>query len=58
MGPSNFNVQGVLMCYSRLKPIAALPNVQVSIAPQSLQNPCILFKADGFEGIAMGLSTI
>lgn len=45
-------VSGVFMDYWRLRPISAIPNVEVaaSSAPFS-----ILFRGDGFEGIAIGL---
>ncbi len=64
-GPSQLIVEGVRMSYSRLKPIAALPNVRVA---RNLRAPdksafCeiagpLVFKADGFEGLAMGISDI
>lgn len=64
LGPWQINISGVLLNYSRLKPIAALPNVRVAAtkAP-SLYPACtrhdpdlLLFSADGFEGMTMGMS--
>lgn len=52
-GPWQVRVAGVLMDYSRLKPIAALPNVRVSA---TTGEKAILFLADGFEGMAMGMN--
>lgn len=51
-GPWQVRVAGVLMDYSQLKPVAALPNVRIS---KSRVDDCLLFIADGFEGMAMGL---
>jgi hypothetical protein len=55
-GPSELMVRGVRMIYSRLKPLAALPNVRVAgnILQESTEGP-LVFMADGFEGLAMGL---
>jgi hypothetical protein len=56
-GPSELIVQGVRMNYSRLKPIAALPNVRVAGNLRHVESGGpLVFKADGFEGLAMGLS--
>lgn len=51
-GPSRLYINGVLMSYSRLKPIAMLPNVRIAM---SAVPHCLLFQADGFEGAAMGI---
>lgn len=51
-GPSLLVVSGVHFEYSRLKAMAALPNVRVA---RSAQDDAIVFRADGFEGIAMGM---
>ena len=51
-GPTCLRIDGVLFNYSRLKPIAALPNVRVV---KSREPGCIAFVADGFEGVAVGL---
>lgn len=51
-GPWKLRVDGVLCDYSELKPIAALPNVRIT---RSTQDSCLLFVADGFEGMAMGM---
>lgn len=51
-GPALLVVAGVHFEYSRLKAIAALPNVLVA---RSAQDDAIVFRADGFEGIAMGI---
>lgn len=50
-GPYQVRVCGVLMDYSRVKPIVALPNVR--IARSNAES--LLFIADGFEGVAMGM---
>jgi len=52
-GPALLVVAGVHFEYSRLKPIAALPNVRVA---RSAHDDAIVFRADGFEGIAMGIN--
>lgn len=57
-GPSALRVGGILMNYSQLKPIAALPNVRIS-ANRKYEGDHfgpLLFRADGFEGMAMGLA--
>lgn len=55
-GPNEAMVCGVRMSYSRLKPIAALPNVRVTRSkPSKDEYPILNFVADGFEGVAMGL---
>lgn len=56
-GPSQLIVEGVRMSYSRLKPIAALPNVRVAgnMVRQEGQPGPLVFVADGFEGMAMGI---
>ncbi len=51
-GPNVLEVCGVVMQYTRLKPIANIPNVM--IAP-SMREGALLFSGDGFEGIALGL---
>lgn len=53
-GPQCVDVGGVKMQYTRLKPICALPNV---VAARSDADPmCMLFMAEGFDGLAMGVS--
>lgn len=56
LGPSQLLVCGVKLSYSRLKPLAALPNVRVAgnLRQESTEGP-LVFKADGFEGLAMGI---
>lgn len=55
-GPCETIVCGVRMSYSRLKPIAALPNVRVARSKFCREDyPVLNFSADGFEGVAMGL---
>lgn len=60
-GPWQVMIRGVLMDYSRLKPIAALPCVQLSSrlgvrVAGGMTGDALLFIADGFEGIAMGMT--
>lgn len=54
-GPWLINVCGVPMDYTRMKPIAALPNVRVAASQYDDGASAIIFEADGFEGIAMGV---
>ena len=55
-GPCEAIVCGVRMSYSRLKPIAQLPNVRIARGRVSRDDyPFLTFVADGFEGVAMGL---
>jgi hypothetical protein len=49
-GPSEIQISGILHDYWRLKQIMRLPSVKISTTKEA-----ILFKADGFEGISMGL---
>jgi hypothetical protein len=49
-GPSLLEVCGHVFSYHNLPKIAALPGVRVCRAPD-----VILFQADGFEGMAMGV---
>lgn len=57
-GPSQLIVQGVRLSYSRLKPLAALPGLRVAgnVRQHTTEGP-LVFKADGFEGMAMGISS-
>lgn len=50
-GPNAIRIRSVAMAYSRLKPIAAIGNVEVA----STMDHVLLFRGNGFEGIAMGL---
>lgn len=52
-GPSLFRYGPHLLSYHRMKPIAALPNTRVAVNIKC-DGP-LLFQADGFEGMAMGL---
>lgn len=54
-GPCRVRLCGRLMDYSRVKPIAALPNVRVAATKHYHPESPLLFVADGFEGMAMGL---
>lgn len=66
-GSWQINIGGVLLNYSRLKPIAALPNVRVAatkatpIDIKGERKHChpnvLLFAADGFDGMAMGMTS-
>ncbi len=51
-GASAVRIHGVPFMSWHLRRIVALPNVRVC---RSAENGCILFAADGFEGVAMGL---
>ena len=52
-GPWQVRVCGVLMSYSRMKAIAALPEARVSRT--EVDGGALLFAAAGFEGVAMGM---
>lgn len=49
-GPCQIRVLGHLHDYWRLKRILSLPSGRIASAPE-----CLLFVADGFEGVSMGL---
>lgn len=52
-GHACLRVDGMLHEYWRLRPIAAIPDVKV--CRSASDKNCLLFKGDGFEGMAMGL---
>lgn len=52
--PSCLLVEGVVMDYAKLPRIAALPGVQVA---RGRLRDSIVFRADGFDGVAMGMVT-
>lgn len=53
-GPNAVRFQGVLMSYTRLKPIAAIKNVELVAGNPTHRS--LLFRGDGFEGIALGIN--
>ena len=53
-GPTIVSIDGNPFDYWLLKPIAALPNVRV--AKSKHESGVLCFTADGFDGLAMGLS--
>lgn len=54
-GPNAVRVRGVPMSYSRLKTIASIGNVEIASTAVSRTHHWILFRGNGFEGIALGL---
>lgn len=56
-GPSLIMVRGTLMSFHRLKPIAAIPGVQVAANEKGEDHP-LLFRGAGLEGMAMGIDPV
>lgn len=54
-GPSILIVDGVRFEYARLKAVAALPNVRVARSGFGTGDEAIVFRAEGFEGVSMGI---